>query len=116
MNFGLLLTSTINDKNSIDSKRNFLKKLDKYKEEKIKEIDELIEKKNSYNLNYQKNREYYVELYINYLQTYINYKENWLKSNKEIDLEKLKNLKKPNIIDVDDIFTYMLIKNKKFKN
>jgi hypothetical protein len=116
MNFGLLLTSTINDKNSIDSKRNFLKKLDKYKEEKIKENDELIEKKNSYNLNYQKKREYNDELYINYLQTYINYKENWLKSNKEIDLEKLKNLKKPNIIDVDDIFTYMLIKNKKFKN
>ena len=115
MNFGLLLTSTINDKNIIDSKRNFLNKLDKYKEKKIRENDELIKQKNSYNLNYQKKRDNNDELYMNYLQTYIKYKENWLKSNKEIDLEKLKNLKKTILIDVEDIFTYMLIKNKNLK-
>ena len=71
---------------------------------------------NAYNLNYERKRLINEEAYINYYQTYVNYKENWLKTNKENDLEKLKNLKKPELLEVDDIYTYIIIKNKRFKN
>jgi len=42
-------------------------------------------------------------------------KENWIKSGKEYDLELLKKLKRPELIDIDDIYTYMIIRNKNFK-
>jgi len=113
MNIGLLLTNVINDNNN---KRLFLSTINKYKENKIKEQEEIFEKNIYYNNNYQKKRDNNDELYLNYFQKYTELKDNWMKSNKENDLEKLKNLKKPELLDVDDIYTYMLIRNKKFKN
>ena len=53
---------------------------------------------------------------MNYINTFTDLKDNWIKSKKENDLEKLKNLKKPELIMIDDIYSYMLIRNKKFKN
>ena len=53
---------------------------------------------------------------MNYNQSFTQLKDNWLKSNKENDLEKLKNLKKPDLINIEDIYTYMIIRNKNFKN
>jgi hypothetical protein len=116
MNFGLLLTSTINDKNILDAKRRFLTKINKYKEVKSKEQDDIFEKINYYNNRFEKKREVNNEKYLNYIETFTQLKENWIKSNKENDLEKLKNLKKPDLLDVEDIYTYMIIRNKKFKN
>jgi hypothetical protein len=116
MNFGLLLTSTMNDKNISDAKRKFLTKINKYKENKIKEQDEIYEKINYYNKRFQKKRDNNHETYFNYIQNFTELKDNWIKSNKENDLEKLKNLKKPDLIDVEDIYTYMIIRNKNFKN
>ena len=116
MNFGLLLTSTINDKNIVDSKKRFLMKINKYKEGKEKEQEDILEKIKYYNNRFQKKREINDETYMNYIQSFTQLKENWIKSNKENDLERLKNLKKPDVIDVEDIYTYMIIRNKKFKN
>lgn len=116
MNFGILLTKTINDKNIIDSKRIFITKINKYKENKDKEEDDILEKINYYNNYYQKKRENNDETYMNYIQSFTELKDNWIKSNKENDLERLKNLKKPDLIYVEDIYTYMIIRNKKFKN
>lgn len=116
MNFGLLLTSTINDKNFNEAKQKFFMKIDKYKETKEKEKDEMNKKIIFYNNNFQKKREQNDEIYFNYLQTFTKLKENWLLSNKENDMEKLKNLKRPDLINVDDIYTYMIVRNKKFKN
>jgi hypothetical protein len=116
MNLGLLLTSTINDKNITDAKRRFLTTINKYKEKKAKEQEENFEKINYYNNKFEKKREINNEKYLNYIQTFTELKENWIKNNKENDLEKLKNLKKPELIDVEDIYTYMIIKNKKLKN
>ena len=96
--------------------KKFLRILQNYKDEKNKKEEDDIEKMNAYNLNYERKRLINDEAYINYYQTYVNYKENWLKTNKENDLEKLKNLKKPKLLEVDDIYTYMIIKNKRFKN
>ena len=116
MNFGILLTKTINDNNIIDSKKNFIKKINKYKENKEQEQDDILEKINYYNNRFQKKRDMNDETYINYIQSFTQLKDNWIKSNKENDLEKLKNLKKPDLINVEDIYTYMIIRNKKFKN
>lgn len=116
MNFGLLLTTTINDKNIIDAKKKFLTKINKYKEDKEHEHDDILDKINYYNNRFQKKREINEETYMNYNQSFTQLKENWLKFNKENDLEKLKNLKKPDLINVEDIYTYMIIRNKKFKN
>ena len=116
MNFGLLLTNTMNDKNIVDAKRRFLTKLNKYKQDKEKEQDDILEKINYYNNRFQKKRDMNDETYINYIQSFTQLKDNWIKSNKENDLEKLKNLKKPDLINVEDIYTYMIIRNKKFKN
>ena len=116
MNFGLLLTNTMNDKNIVDAKRRFLTKINKYKQDKEKEQDDILEKINYYNNHFQKKRDMNDETYINYIQSFTQLKDNWIKSNKENDLEKLKNLKKPDLINVEDIYTYMIIRNKKFKN
>jgi hypothetical protein len=116
MNFGLLLTSTINDKDNINAKKKFLMNLNKYREDKLKEQDDILNKMNYYNNHYQKKRENNDEIYLNYIQTFTELKENWIKSNKENDLEKLKNLNKPILLNIDDIYTYMIIKNKNFKN
>lgn len=116
MNFGILLTKTINDNNIIDSKKNFIKKINKYKENKEQEQDDILEKINYYNNRFQKKRDMNDETYINYIQSFTQLKDNWIKSNKENDLEKLKNLKKPDLINVEDIYTYMIIRNKNFKN
>lgn len=116
MNFGLLLTNTMNDKNIVDAKRRFLTKINKYKQDKEKEQDDILEKINYYNNRFQKKRDMNDETYINYIQSFTQLKDNWIKSNKENDLEKLKNLKKPDLINVEDIYTYMIIRNKKFKN
>ena len=116
MNFGILLTKTINDNNIIDSKKNFIKKINKYKQDKEKEQDDILEKINYYNNRFQKKRDMNDETYINYIQSFTQLKDNWIKSNKENDLEKLKNLKKPDLINVEDIYTYMIIRNKNFKN
>lgn len=116
MNFGLLLTNTMNDKNIVDAKRRFLTKINKYKQDKEKEQDDILEKINYYNNRFQKKRDMNDETYINYIQSFTQLKDNWIKSNKENDLEKLKNLKKPDLINVEDIYTYMIIRNKKIKN
>ena len=116
MNFGILLTKTINDNNIIDSKKNFIKKINKYKQDKEKEQDDILEKINYYNNRFQKKRDMNDETYMNYIQSFGQLKDNWIKSNKENDLEKLKNLKKPDLINVEDIYTYMIIRNKNFKN
>lgn len=116
MNFGVLLTNTMNDKNITDAKKRFLAKINKYKENIEKKDDEISEKINYYNNRFQKKREINDETYLNYIQSFTQLKDNWIKSNKENDLEKLKNLKKPILIDVEDIYTYMIIRNKKFKN
>ena len=116
MNFGLLLTNTMNDKNIVDAKRRFLTKINKYKQDKEKEQDDILEKINYYNNRFQKKRDMNDETYINYIQSFTQLKDNWIKSNKENDLEKLKNLKKPDLINVEDIYTYMIIRNKKFIN
>jgi hypothetical protein len=116
MNFGLLLTNTMNDKNIIDAKRSFLSKINKYKDAKEKEQDNILFKINYYNNRFQKKREINDETYMNYIQSFTQLKDNWIKSNKENDLEKLKNLKKPDLINVEDIYTYMIIRNTKFKN
>lgn len=116
MNFGILLTKTINDNNIIDSKKNFIKKINKYKQDKEKEQDDILEKINYYNNRFQKKRDMNDETYMNYIQSFRQLKDNWIKSNKENDLEKLKNLKKPDLINVEDIYTYMIIRNKNFKN
>jgi hypothetical protein len=116
MNFGLLLTNTMNDKNIIDAKRSFLAKINKYKETKVKEQDDILFKINYYNNRFQKKREINDETYMNYIQSFTQLKDNWIKSNKENDLEKLKNLKKPDLINVEDIYTYMINRNTKFKN
>ena len=49
MNFGLLLTSTINDKDNINAKKKFLMNLNKYREDKLKEQDDILNKMNYYN-------------------------------------------------------------------
>jgi len=116
MNIGLLLTSAINDKNQELAKRRFLGIINKLKEQNLKKEEDKFEKINYYNSTYEKKRDMNNEIYMNYYQSFIQLKENWLKSNKETDLEKLKNLKKPDLIDIDDIYTSMLIKNKRFKN
>jgi hypothetical protein len=116
MNFGLLLTSTMNDKNKEQAKRRFIGILNKLKEQKLKTDEDKFEKLNDYLSKYEKKREMNNEIYMNYYQTFIQLKEYWLKSGKENDLEKLKNLKKPELIDIDDIYTSMYIKNKRFKN
>lgn len=116
MNFGLLLTSTMNDKNQEQAKRRFIGILNKLKEQKLKTDEDKFEKLNDYLSKYEKKREMNNEIYMNYYQTFIQLKEYWLKSGKENDLEKLKNLKKPELIDIDDIYTSMYIKNKRFKN
>jgi hypothetical protein len=116
MNFGLLLTSTLNDKNKEDAKKKFIMKINKYNEDKEKEKDDIINKIDYYNNRFQKKRDMNDETYMNYNQSFTQLKENWIKSNKENDLERLKNLKKPDLIEVEDIYTYMIIRNKKFKN
>ena len=116
MKLGLLLTSTINDKNIIDAKKKFINTIKKYKDEKDKEHDDISDKIIFYNNNFQKKRDINDEIYMNYINTFTDLKDNWIKSKKENDLEKLKNLKKPELIMIDDIYSYMLIRNKKFKN
>jgi hypothetical protein len=116
MNFGLLLTTTMNDNNITDAKKKFLIKINKYKEGKEKEHNDILDKINYYNNRFQKKRDINDETYMNYNQSFTQLKDNWLKSNKENDLEKLKNLKKPDLINVEDIYTYMIIRNKNFKN
>ena len=82
MNFGILLTKTINYNNIIDSKKNFIKKINKYKENKEQEQDDILEKINYYNNHYQKKREINHETYMNYIQSFRQLKDNWIKSNK----------------------------------
>ena len=91
-------------------------KINKFNEDKEKEKDDIINKIDYYNNRFQKKRDVNDETYMNYNQSFTQLKENWIKSNKENDLERLKNLKKPDLIEVEDIYTYMIIRNKKFKN
>ena len=88
MKLGLLLTSTINDKNIIDAKKKFINTIKKYKDEKDKEHDDISDKIIFYNNNFQKKRDINDEIYMNYINTFTDLKDNWIKSKKENDLEK----------------------------
>lgn len=116
MNYGLLLTDIINNKNDIYDKKKLLMIIEKYKIKIKNEQDEKNEKIKNYYSNYEKKRNENEEKYKNYYINYVKLKDNWINSKKEIDLEKLKNIKKPELIDIDDIYTYMIIKNKNLKN
>jgi hypothetical protein len=88
MNFGLLLTSTLNDKNKEDAKKKFIMKINKFNENKEKEKDDIINKMDYYNNRFQKKRDMNDETYMNYNQSFTQLKENWIKSNKEKFINK----------------------------
>lgn len=115
MNFGLLIINTIHNKNQDEAKRRLLTSIKKIRDEKMKEQEDKFVKQNYYMSNYEKKRNDNDELYKGYYINFLKLKDNWIKSGKESDLELLKKLKRPELIDIEDIYTYMLIRNKNFK-
>jgi len=108
MNLGILLTKSVNDKNE-EYKKTFLRKINEKREKLRKDQDIYLEKKN-YSFNtYDKKRIENDEIYKNFYSTFMKLKELG-------NIEKLKDLKRPDIDLVDDIFTSYLIRNERFKN
>ena len=101
MNLGVLITKAVNDRND-EYKRTFLKKI-------RKEQDIYLEKKNYVFNTYEKKRIENDEVYKNFYSTFMKLKELG-------NIENLKNLKRPDISLVDDIYTCHLIRNERFKN
>jgi len=116
MNIGILITDVINNKNEKEGKMRIMLEIDKIRKKKMKEQEDMLKRHNYYIEKYENNRNKNEDNYKKYLINYIKNKEEWLKSGRESEMEKLKNLKRPEIIEVDDIYTKMIIRNENFKN
>ncbi len=113
-NIGLLLTKTINN-NSKENKLLLLNDINKFiKAKEAKQMD-LIKKKNFYIDNYELKRKEDENTYAEYKEEYKELYNNWKKSKKIVDLQKLLALKSPSLNNVDDIYTSDIIKNQKLK-
>jgi hypothetical protein len=108
MNLGVLITKAVNDRND-EYKRTFLKKINDRREKLRKEQDIYLEKKNYVFNTYEKKRIENDEVYKNFYSTFMKLKELG-------NIENFKNLKRPDISLVDDIYTCHLIRNERFKN
>lgn len=103
-NIGLILLNSIN-KNTTENKKIFLNDIKKYKDEKEKEQNKLLEDISYYIANYENKREENKTLYNEYIQRRFSLYNKWMETKKKLDLDNLFKLQKPPYNDVLDIYT-----------
>jgi len=113
-NIKLLLTKTIHN-NTKENKLIILNEVEKYRKANENKQMDLIKKKNFYMDNYETKRKEDESTYAEYKEEYKQLYEAWKKTKKISDLQKLLSLNMPKLNNVDDVYTYDIVKNEKLK-
>lgn len=108
---GLLLIIAIHN-NAQKNKDILLTNVEKYKKNVANNNDLILRKKNFYLVNYEQKRNENNMLYDEYIHNRLLLLNKWKNTNKIQDLQFLVNYQKPDFHDVDDIYTYNIIKSK----
>lgn len=113
-NIKLLLTKSI-DNNSKENKLLLLNEIQKYNKLNETKQMNLIKKKSFYMDNYEIKRKEDENIYAEYKEEYKQLYDNWKKTKKITELQKLLSLEMPKLNNVQDIYTYNVVKNEKLK-
>lgn len=108
---GLLLITAIHN-NAQKNKDIFLTNVEKHKKNVINNNDIILKKQNFYLVNYEQKRNENNTLYEEYIHNRLLLLNKWKNTNKIQDLQLLVNYQKPIFHDIDDIYTYDIIKSK----
>jgi len=108
---GLLFIMAIHN-NSQKHKDLFLSNIEKHKKNVTQNNDIIMKKKEFYITNYEQKRNENNTNYEEYIHNRLLLYNKWKNTNKLQDLQKLVNYPKPNFYDVNDIYTYNIIKSK----
>jgi len=108
---GLLLIIALHN-NAEKNKDILLANVEKHKKNVANNNDLILRKKNFYLVNYEQKRNENDTLYDEYIHNRLLLSNKWKNTNKIQDLQLLVNYQKPVFHDVDDIYTYDIIRSK----
>jgi hypothetical protein len=110
-NLGLLLIAAIHN-NTQKNKDALISSAEKHKKNIANNNDLILKRKEFYLKNYEQKRNENNTLYEEYIHNRLQLLNKWKNTNKIQDLQLLVNYQKPIFHDVDDIYTYNIIKSK----